>query len=240
MNKSRKNIIISSFILTIAVVAAILLSNSWEDKLKRSSTEATEKLEKEGITIRTVDTSLLDNQEEDQQKEVDSDQETDSSQQDKNEKETDEDTNKDTSKEAPNKTTEEKPSQDQSNDQPKPTEQPSLEDIKQTYVSQFTQLETEISGRLNAILDEAINAYGEQKNREDFDLRGFQLIYATKVRQLEADSDARFREIFLQLEADLKENDYAISEAAPYQTQYIDEKQKREKRVIERLTSLQE
>ena len=237
MNKSRKNILISSFILIVAVVAAIILSNSWENKIKRSSTEATEKLEKEGITIRTVDTSIFDNQEEDQQTETDSDQETESSQQDKTEKETDKDTNK----EEPNKKTEDKPNQgDQPNDQPEPTEQPSLEDIKQTYVSQFTQLETEISGRLDAILDEAITSYATQKDREDFDLRDFQLIYATKVRQLEADSDARFRENFLQLEDDLKENDYAISEAAPYQTQYIEEKQKREKRVIERLTSLQE
>lgn len=234
--KHKNSLVIVSLAAVITLVGFGI--NSWDQKIEHSGAAATEILKNEGIKIRTVDTSRFDDQSivEVDKPETNSQTTNEKSEADPSSNNTGNSTNQPSSK----TTDPDSNSEVSTNETATEVSTISSAEIKEKYVLQFLQLEGEISSRFTIILNEAVQDYQTKKaNNEEINLQDFQSKYATKIVNLETESDRRFAEIYLEFEAELVENDYPKSEASPYQAKYLAEKQNRESDAVKSLRELQ-
>lgn len=237
MKKKYRNLLLAVGII-LPITAIVFGSLKWDEKLQLTGVEATQLLENEGITIRTVDTTKF------AERQPNSEQVPQTTEAKESEASA-----KDLTNEAPREqslTSSTEKSQGTSNPkgevaQTKPRTEITLTEIKQQYMVKFLTLEGEISASLNDLLDQAIADYREKKaNNKQMNVRDFQTKLATDIRQLEASSDQQFNAIYQQLEIDLVENGFSKAEATPFRAQYQAEKKIREQRAIQKLLELNE
>ncbi len=243
--KKRKSKQILVVTLLLAATAAVGIGSAkWNEKIERSGAEATQLLENEGITIRTVDTTQFVNP--DGQINSEKDQKTKPNNNKKTEpnnvqNEVPADQTKTASSEQAGETSERstkevEPQQETSSSDKQTKQQKSLNQIKDAYTREFQALESGISANLNTIVNQAIADY--QANKQTISGSEFQNKLAANIRQLELTSDQQFNQIYQELEAELVANNYQKSEASPFQAQYRTAKQTREQKAVQKLSQL--
>lgn len=230
MKKKYRNLLIVACSLG-AILVAVFGSTKWDQKLELSGAEASLALEKEGISIRTVDTTRFTDP---NTTETDQDRE-DNKQSNNSSTEVASDKPLTSSKEPSKETTDSKAEAPASQ-----TEQgKSLSDIKHDYMFKFFTLEGEISASLDVLIDNAIADYkAKQANNTDGNLKDFQTKLATDIRKLESSSDQQFNQIYQELEVELVASGFSKSEATPFRAQYQAEKKNREQKAVQKIAAL--
>jgi ABC-type cobalt transport system substrate-binding protein len=106
-------------------------------------------------------------------------------------------------------------------------------DIKNLYRPVFKSLESQATGKIDALTSRAVGEYRSKKAAgEDISYSYFYQKYTSAGRNLEAKTDEAFNYIYKALEKELKKHGYSSTHAKDFQEQYASAKKAREAALI--------
>jgi ABC-type cobalt transport system substrate-binding protein len=106
-------------------------------------------------------------------------------------------------------------------------------DIKNLYRPVFKSLESQATGKIDALTSRAVGEYHSKKAAgEDISYSYFYQKYTSAGRNLEAKTDEAFNYIYKSLEKELKKHGYSSTHAKDFQEQYAAAKKARETALI--------
>jgi ABC-type cobalt transport system substrate-binding protein len=104
-----------------------------------------------------------------------------------------------------------------------------VKNIKDKFRPVFQSLESQASGKIDALVSRAVGEYHAKKaNGETISYSYFYQKYTAAGRDLESKTDAAFDYIYTALEKDLKKHGYSASHAKVFREQYNETKKERE------------